>query len=119
MERNRYYRAANPRETDAIPHSRYLRDSWGQARVDSHQASFICIEVLSPEDRMKRVQERIADYLEMGMPYVWVLNPETKQAYAATPAEGLREIKTGILTTEDPALEISLREISPDSTYKI
>ena len=72
---------------------------------------FICIEVLSPKDRMKRVQERIADYLEMGVPYVWVLNPETKQAYAATPAEGLREVKTGVLKTESPALEVPLGEI--------
>ena len=72
---------------------------------------FICIEVLSPKDRMKRVQERIADYLEMGVPYVWVLNPETKQAYAATPSEGLREIKTGVLKTENPVLEVPVREI--------
>jgi len=72
---------------------------------------FICIEILSPEDRMKRVQERIADYLEMGVPYVWVLDPETRQAYTATPAEGLREVKTGVLKTENPALEVPLSEL--------
>ena len=31
------------------------------------QPPFICIEVLSPKDRMKRVQERIDEYLEMGV----------------------------------------------------
>jgi Uma2 family endonuclease len=72
---------------------------------------FICIEVLSPEDRLKRVQERITDYFEMGVPYVWVLDPETRQAYAATPAEGLREVKTGVLKTENPALEVPLSEL--------
>jgi Uma2 family endonuclease len=72
---------------------------------------FICIEVLSPEDRMSRVRQRITDYLEMGVPYVWVLDPETKQAYTATPTEGLRELKTGILKTENPALEVPLSEI--------
>jgi Uma2 family endonuclease len=75
------------------------------------QPPFICIEVLSPKDRMKRVQERIDEYLEMGVPYVWVLNPETKQAYTATPAEGLREVKTSVLKTENPALEVPLSEI--------
>src|ERR1700690_2975335 len=29
---------------------------------------FICIEILSPEDRMSRVEERIDDYLAMGVP---------------------------------------------------
>jgi Uma2 family endonuclease len=72
---------------------------------------FLCIEVLSPEDRMSRVRQRITDYFEMGVPYVWVFDPETKQAYAATPAEGLREVKTGILKTENPALEVPLSEI--------
>jgi|SRR5579863_275818 Uma2 family endonuclease len=72
---------------------------------------FICIEVLSPEDRMNRVQQRIADYFEMGVPYVWILDPETKQAYAATPAEGLREVKSGVLRTENPVLEVPLAEL--------
>jgi Uma2 family endonuclease len=72
---------------------------------------FLCIEVLSPEDRMSGIQERIADYLEMGVPHVWVLDPETKQVYTATPAEGLRELKTRVLKTENPALEVPLSEI--------
>jgi Uma2 family endonuclease len=75
---------------------------------------FLCIEVLSPEDRMSRVRQRIADYFEMGVPYVWVLDPETKQAYTATPAEGLRELKSGVLTTENPALEVPLSELFAD-----
>ena len=72
---------------------------------------FICIEILSPKDRMKRVQERNDEYLEMGVPYVWVLNPETEQAYTATAAEGLHELKTGVLKTENPTLEVPLSEI--------
>jgi Uma2 family endonuclease len=72
---------------------------------------FICIEVLSPKDRMSRVEQRIADYLEMGVPCVWVLDPETRQAYTATPPEGLREVKTGVLKTEKPALEVPLSEL--------
>ncbi|HEY1758383.1 MAG TPA: Uma2 family endonuclease [Bryobacteraceae bacterium] len=72
---------------------------------------FICIEVLSPEDRMSHVRQRIADYLEMGVPYAWVLDPETKQAYTATSAEGLREVKTGVLKTENPAIEVPVSEV--------
>ena len=72
---------------------------------------FICIEILSPEDRMNRVEIRIADYLATGVPYVWVLDPQTHQAYVATSAEGLREVKSGVLRTENPALEVPLAEV--------
>src|SRR5258708_2548243 len=72
---------------------------------------FICIEILSPEDRMSRVGVRINDYLSMGVPYVWVLDPETRQAFVATAAEGLKEVKDGVLRTENPVLEMPLDEL--------
>ena len=70
----------------------------------------ICIEILSPEDRWPRTQQRIDDYLAMGVPYVWVLDPVTKQAYSIT-KEGTREISDGFLRTQHPALEVPLSEI--------
>jgi Uma2 family endonuclease len=72
---------------------------------------FLCIEILSPEDRMKRVKERVTDYLEMGVLYVWVLDPKTKRTYVATAAESLHEVKTSVLRTENPTLELPLDEI--------
>jgi Uma2 family endonuclease len=69
---------------------------------------FICVEILSPEDRMSQI--RINDYLGMGVPYVWVLDPETRQAFTATGAEGLKEVKSGMLRTENPVLELPLAE---------
>jgi Uma2 family endonuclease len=71
---------------------------------------FICIEILSPEDRMSRVEIRINDYLAMGVPYVWVLDPQTRQAFTATAAEGLKEVKNGVLRTENPVIELPLAE---------
>jgi Uma2 family endonuclease len=71
---------------------------------------YICIEILSPEDRMSQVEVRINDYLAMGVPYVWVLDPQTKQAFTATAAEGLKEAKTGMLRTENPVVELPLAE---------
>ena len=71
----------------------------------------LCIEVLSPEDRVSRIEERIRDYFAMGVPYVWVIDPDKRQAYVATPADGLREVKSGVLTTADPVLEVKLAEV--------
>jgi Uma2 family endonuclease len=75
------------------------------------QPPFICIEVLSPEDRLSRLEDRVDDYLKMGVPNVWVLDPRTKRAWNITPSDGWREEKSGTLKTENPALEVPLAEI--------
>jgi len=49
------------------------------------QPPLIVIEVLSPEDTWARMDQRIADYLEFGIPNVWVLDPITRRAWIATP----------------------------------
>ncbi|MFN0106941.1 MAG: Uma2 family endonuclease [Bryobacteraceae bacterium] len=72
---------------------------------------FLCIEILSPEDRMSSVEVRLNDFLAMGVNAVWVIDPETRQAYTATTADGLREVKTGVLRTESPVVEMPLAEI--------
>jgi Uma2 family endonuclease len=71
---------------------------------------FLCVEILSPEDRMSRVWERIRDYFEMGVPNVWVLDPEARLAHIASPTGDLHRV-TDILRTTDPVLEVPLAEI--------
>ncbi len=41
----------------------------------------VVIDVLSPEDRISRYHERIADYMRMGIRGIWVLDPETRKAW--------------------------------------
>jgi Uma2 family endonuclease len=71
---------------------------------------FLIVEVLSPDDRMSEMQERIDDYLTFGVKYVWVVDPATRRGYVYT-ADGYREAKDGILRTADPAIEVSLAEL--------
>lgn len=71
---------------------------------------FICIEVLSPEDRVARTQQRIDDYIKFGVPYVWVINPADRRVWVYT-SDGSREVKDGMLRTENPALTVDLGEI--------
>ena len=42
------------------------------------QPPLLCVEVLSPEDTMQRTRERVRDFLEMGVPAVWVVDPATR-----------------------------------------
>jgi Uma2 family endonuclease len=69
----------------------------------------VAVEILSPEDRMSRMQQRITDYLAFGVRYVWVIDPENREAVAYT-AHGV-EKATDVLRTENPAIEIPLHEI--------
>jgi Uma2 family endonuclease len=60
---------------------------------------------------MSRVQQRVQDYLNMGVPHVWVLDPQAKAAYTITHSDGWREVKDGVLRTSDPAFEMPLAEV--------
>ena len=70
----------------------------------------LCIEILSPEDTMSRTLDRVNDFLTFGVSHVWVLDPRTKRAYDYT-AAGMREVKDGVLRTDDPQIAIPLTEI--------
>ena len=45
----------------------------------------LCIEILSREDRMSDIQERVEDYLAMGVQVVWVVDPQRRRAYERLP----------------------------------
>jgi len=70
---------------------------------------FLCIEVLSPEDRMSRIEARIDDYLAFGVPYVWLVDPRRRKVWSYT-QEGRREVADA-LRTSNPDLHIGVEEI--------
>ncbi len=47
------------------------------------------IEILSPEDRISRYNERLADYRQMGIPNVWVIDPANRVGYDCSTAAWL------------------------------
>jgi Uma2 family endonuclease len=71
---------------------------------------FLCVEILSPEDRMSRMQERIDDYLSFGVRYVWVLDPQTYKAWIYT-TKAIQEVRDGHLRTESPEIVVPMDEI--------
>ena len=44
-----------------------------------------CIEILSPEDTLRRMQERISDYHQFGVENVWIFDPATQRGYDCRP----------------------------------
>ena len=71
---------------------------------------FVCIEILSRDDRVSEMQEKIDDYLTFGVRYVWVVDPRTRRAWIHT-TEGSREAKDGVLRTQAPEIVVPLAEV--------
>jgi Uma2 family endonuclease len=71
---------------------------------------FLCIEILSKDDRVGDMQEKIYDYLGFGVQYVWVINPKNRKAHVHT-ASSIREVKDGNLSTHNPDTTVPLAEI--------
>jgi Uma2 family endonuclease len=70
----------------------------------------LCVEILSPDDRMSSMQERVDDYLSFGVPCVWVINPGPRRGFVYT-SEGMREAKDGILRVADTLIEVPLASL--------
>ena len=64
----------------------------------------IAIEILSPDDRMTQVREKLEEYRVWGVPHVWLIDPQKKLFYAFT-ARGLSEVER----LEAPELGIILQ----------
>src|ERR1035437_4454206 len=67
--------------------------------------TFICIEVLSKDQRLSDMQDRVADYLNFGVRYVWVIDPRTRKAWRCTMG-GISEVSE--LRTEDPEIVVPI-----------
>src|SRR6266542_567360 len=68
---------------------------------------FLAIEIWSPEDRITRIQPKIAEYLSIGVEWVWLIDPIDRSVICysqRSPAGVLCEV----LRTENPAIDIPL-----------
>ena len=72
-------------------------------------APFLCIEILSSEDRVSRLNEKLSDYFQMGVRYVWVLDPLARRGYCYTPGE-MHEVLDGVLRTNNPDIAVPLAD---------
>ncbi len=49
-------------------------------------APSLCIEVLSPDDRVTDLEDKIADYLAMGVGAIWIIDPRRRRMATADAA---------------------------------
>ncbi len=70
----------------------------------------ILVEVLSKDDTLRGMQERVDDYLNFGVQHVWILDPAVKRAYVCTPT-AFQEPEHGVLLVPDTPIRLVLSEL--------
>jgi Uma2 family endonuclease len=74
----------------------------------------LLVEVVSPNDRWSDVEEKVSEYLAIGVRLVWVLNPKTRSAHIYRPSSEVRRIREGdTLDGEDvlPGFAVAVKEL--------
>jgi Uma2 family endonuclease len=63
-----------------IPDVTVLDRNAPDEQVITH-APLLCVEILSPEDRIGRIEDKIEEYFRMGVRAVWVIDPRRRIGY--------------------------------------
>jgi Uma2 family endonuclease len=61
---------------------------------------FLCIEILSRDDRAVDLLEKLDEYTAMGVPHIWVIDPRARQAFTYA-ASSLQRVTGSSLTAGD------------------
>lgn len=70
---------------------------------------FLVVEILSKDDRASDVQEKLDDYRDFGIPFVWVVDPRTRRGYTYSLEEGFA-MQPG-LHTSNPEIELPVERL--------
>jgi len=71
---------------------------------------FLVVEILSPEDRMVRMQPKIQEYLGIGVDHVWLIDPYDRKALSYSKEDPVGKL-ADVLKTVSPHLEIPLETL--------
>lgn len=92
-----------------IPDVSVLRSSDPRESI-IRQPQLIAIEILSPEDRVSRLQERLEEYLAFGIENIWVFDPVRRTASVVIEGE-LRRVHTDDMTVPGTPIRLVLSEL--------
>jgi Uma2 family endonuclease len=70
----------------------------------------IAIEILSPEDTIRRAAKKAAEYLQFGIEHVWVIDPHARVGYRGE-ASGLELVPGGVFTVTGTHIQVSISEL--------
>jgi Uma2 family endonuclease len=70
----------------------------------------LLIEILSKDDTLRSLEERVTDYLDFGVAHIWIIDPGPQKAWAATRGK-FEEPEAGVLRIPDSPLCLPLAEL--------
>ncbi len=70
----------------------------------------VCIEILSKDDSLRSMQDRVDDYLAFGVPHIWILDPSLKKAWICSRGR-FEEPVNGILEVPNSPIRVPLESI--------
>jgi Uma2 family endonuclease len=74
------------------------------------EPAFAAIEVLSSEDRMSLMLEKLKEYAQTGVKHIWVIDPRLQTIHVYSDGV-LHEVKDDFVATSEPRLELTRDEI--------
>ncbi len=83
----------------AAPETKYLLD-----------AAFLAVEILSEDDSMTKMMEKLEEYERKGVANIWVIDPRLGKMSVYSGGD-LHEVKEDVIATGEPRLELTREEI--------
>jgi len=74
------------------------------------EPAFLVIEILSEDDRMTKVIEKVEEYAAKGVSHIWLIDPRLQHLFVFR-ANSLQRVEDDIIATDNPRLELTREEI--------
>ena len=71
---------------------------------------YLCIEILSPEDTTVPTGEKVREYLNFGVAWVWVIDPASRTGQVHGP-DGVANIEDRIFFTDRFSVDLSIADL--------
>jgi len=72
--------------------------------------AFLAIEILSKDDRASDLRDKLDDYRDFGIPFVWVIDPSRRCGHTYCLEDGLETVRPG-LSTRNPDIELPVAQL--------
>jgi Uma2 family endonuclease len=92
-----------------VPDVTILRTGLPRERILTHPPLLV-IEILSPEDTLRRIAGKAVEYLAFGIEHVWIIDPTARVGYRGSQA-GLELLRSGEFNIPGTSIRLGLEDL--------